>query len=60
MIVILDIPQDNQADFVKFCQDNGLDIADHTQVGPAGGCPRYVLIVDERSKMDLVSSYYFG
>lgn len=60
MTVTVDIPNESVATFRFMCDEHGIEIQDHEELGPAGGNPRFHVAVHSARALEALGRYYWG
>lgn len=60
MLVTVDMPQENLAGFRAMLAANEIEVRGFDEIGPAGGNPRFRLLVDSSRAMRALTDFYWG
>ncbi len=60
MLVTIDIPSESLAAFHALCTKQGIEIQETEEQGPAGGNPRFSIVVPDRAALSSLGKFYWG
>lgn len=60
MLVTVDMPRENLGPFMEMLFDNRIEVQHIDPQGPAGGNPRFRLLVDGKASMLALADFYWG